>query len=177
MDDFTIQVFQSEIETQCKFVLLAASDLDSLLNTPPHQDFQAEHTTRIWCALQTILVSAANISKLLWGSKAKDEGPREKLRDSIKIDKTSPLHSKRVRNAFEHFDEFIDAMPASIYVGRNIGPPGMIQIGNETPDTRFGQFDPASGDLTFWNRSTSLNAITQEVARILPLIRGQLASR
>ena len=41
MDDFTIQVFQSEIETQCKFVLLAASDLDSLLNTPPHQDFQA----------------------------------------------------------------------------------------------------------------------------------------
>jgi hypothetical protein len=176
VDDFKIRIFQSELQTQCEFVLLAGNDLDALLNMPFHAA-EGDHTTRIWSVLQTILVSAANISKLLWGSKADDEASRKPLRDSIKIGTMSPLRSKRVRNAFEHFDEFIDKMPANIYVGRNIGDPNSIRIGNEPPETRFGQFDPSAGEVTFWNRSISLLDLINEAARILPLIRDQLASR
>src|SRR5438105_3747627 len=98
MDDFRLKIFLSEIETQCQFVQLAANELDSLLKAPVGLAQPAD-TKRIWNALQTILVSAANISKLLWGSKSEDEEPRKPVRDAIGIDDRSPLRSKRVRNA------------------------------------------------------------------------------
>jgi hypothetical protein len=93
------------------------------------------------------------------------------LRDILDTHDDSPIRPKRVRNAFEHFDEFIEKMPNTIFIGRNIGPPHMIHVGGEPEGTRFGQFDPNTGEVTFWDRTANLREIIQEAQRIRSLAR------
>lgn len=134
-------------------------------------------TTGAWFALQNILVAAANLSKLLWGSSGKREAEREALRNSIGVDNTSPLKSLDVRNDFEHFDERIEdwyvRQGQSIYIGRNIG--GGIYIEDEGEGRRFGEYDPSTGMVVFWTNSARLPDIIGEVRRILPLVEAETA--
>lgn len=173
MDEFKLGIFQSEIGTQSEFVLLAAKELDKVLRDPPRMSTTGRavgHTTQIWYLLQTILVSAANISKLLWGSEEAD-APRDDLRESLEVEADSPIRSKRVRNAFEHFDEFIENMPNTIFIGRNIGAQGSIVVEGHEPATRFGQFDPSTGEVTFWERTTNVVEVVREVERIFAVLQ------
>ena len=172
MDDFKLDIFHGEIGTQCEFVLLASKALTQDLERtrPLPKDSIVDHGTMIWFWLQAILVSAANISKLLWGSEEAD-APRADLRASLEVTDASPIRPKRVRNAFEHFDEFIEKMPNTIYIGRNIGPPSSVVISAEVPNTRFGWFDPATGDVTFWDRTANLVEVINEIERIYTVLR------
>lgn len=161
-----LRVFQGEVLNQCEFAGLASQDLDAALTD--------SNTTRVWMALQQILVSAANLSKLLWGSSDEDEAARAPLRESLQVGDDSPIRSKRLRNAFEHFDEWIDkwwnTLESKIYISRSIGRPGSIRIGNSSHEhERLGHFDPETGDVTVWNRRVNLNEILSEIARILPI--------
>jgi hypothetical protein len=131
-----------------------------------------DQTTGAWYALQGILVSAANISKLLWGSSSNPEkrkqieAERQDLRRSLAVTKKSPLHSRYMRNDFEHIDARIAAMkPGDNYIGRNIGPAVMISGGGR----RFGHYDPEADLVTFWRRAVNIRKIIDEAARIQPL--------
>lgn len=63
--------------------------------------------TATWSSIQSILISSGNISKILWPiSKYKERG--ERLRKLLKIDSNSVLKSRKFRNKFEHYDEFLD---------------------------------------------------------------------
>lgn len=138
-------------------------------------------TTETWLAIQGILVSAANISKLLWGSGRKDDekviarrAARQPLRDLLQIDETSPLASKALRNDFEHFDERIEEWlrgNPGAHLGRNIvhEPEGTKFFGDEEPGQRFGHFDPVTGVVSFWLNEVPLRELVAEVTRILPL--------
>lgn len=132
-------------------------------------------TTGPWLALQNILVAAANLSKLLWGSSGKREQERQALRDSINVDNASPLKSLDIRNDFEHFDERIEDWYVregqSIYIGRTIG--GGIHNENEGEGRRFGQYEPSTGMVVFWTNSVCLPDIIGEVRRILPLVEAE----
>jgi hypothetical protein len=161
-----LRTFQGEALNQCRFAALASQDLDAAL--------KAMDTPRIWMALQQILVSTANLSKLLWGSSDADEESRAPLRESLEVTGDSPIRSKRLRNAFEHFDEWIDTWwkkdSRHIYISRNIGPAGMIQMGDSSREQeRLGHFDPETGKVTLWDREADLNLILGEIGRILPL--------
>lgn len=146
----------------------------------------AEITNRTWFALQGILVSAANISKLLWGTgrdpnRAKTEADRRKLRLSIGVGYRSPLRDRELRNGFEHFDEKLDAWARSGqplgYIGRNVGPLTALRIaGTSMSRERFGHYDPATGRVIFWTRkSASIPRIVTEVRRIYPLVVAEFA--
>src|SRR5437764_5751138 len=120
VDQFVRRLFRDEIEMQCKFVLLGAVRLDQaeaeLTASPSTQEEwmagkrrnPSEPLTRIWLALQDILVSAANISKLLWGRPGGRAAEREDLRSLLRISDSSPLRSPDLRNDFEDFDERIE---------------------------------------------------------------------
>jgi hypothetical protein len=61
----------------------------------------------VWSCIQSILISSGNISKILWPiSKYKERG--KQLRKLLKIDSESVLKSRKFRNKFEHYDEFLD---------------------------------------------------------------------
>ena len=173
MDTLVLRIFQHEVELQCRFILASVHELNATQVLRGQDD--------VWRQLQTILVSSANLSKMLWGSgtnkaerKAK-EAERKPLRDSLQIEDGSPLRDRNLRNDFEHFDERVERWfglsEHRNYMGRNIGPPNMV-VGLETGD-RFQHFDPTTCVVTFWDRSVSLSEIIAEVQRILPLAHAE----
>lgn len=71
----------------------------------------------MFAAVQGILSAAALVSKVLWPAparwlaaerKAAMETRGEHLRALVSVPDESPLRSRAVRNAFEHFDEHLD---------------------------------------------------------------------
>jgi len=169
-----------EVETQCKFIALASHDLEAALREP-HED---EWIDDAWMALQTITVSAANVSKLCWGSREKrPEACKtcKPVRDALSLSDSSPLNDAKVRNGFEHFDEHIEKWAEdvlngtrpSLYLSRGIGPsivPIAQRHGKPIP-SQFGNYDPETGRLEFVDRSISVPRIVAAAAELLPKAR------
>lgn len=61
----------------------------------------------IWSAIQSILISSSNISKILWPKRKYAERGQE-LRKLLAIDSKCVLKSRKFRNKFEHYDDFIN---------------------------------------------------------------------
>jgi hypothetical protein len=171
MDKFVLRIFQGEVELQCRFVVSAAHGLNAALLNGSTND--------IWRHLQMILIGSANLSKMFWGSQGRLEAQRQPLRDSLQVSNDSPLRDPDLRNDFEHFDERLERWFSEDahhnYVGRNIGPPTMIQ-GIPT-DRWFQHFDPETTKVTFWDHEVTLNDLVQEAARILPLAEAEVRKR
>ena len=116
-----LRVFQAEVELQCKTILHSWHQLQAALITSNNDE--------AWKELQVILVSAANLSKMFWGSGGRREEQRARLRDSLQVVDTSPLRDPNLRNDFEHFDERLEdwysASERHNIITRAIGPYGM----------------------------------------------------
>ncbi len=176
MDDRLLWIFQAELKTQCEFVVIGAQIANANLTG------ERPHTRAIWFGLQGVLISASNASKLLWGTGRTDKEveqraeERRPLRESVQVDDSSPLKSRRIRNSFEHFDErlmawFGERGEKNPYLGRNISEPGGIVVGAEPTPDHFGHFDPSTCVLTFWEESVELNPLVAEAERILDCLQ------
>lgn len=121
MDSHVRYVLVLEVERQAKFGLMAVSDLNAAL--------ASQDTDRVWYSIQSLLIAAGNVSKLLWPAKAYAERGQT-LRQALSISDESVLAPRTFRNHFEHFDERLEtwsvADPPRNFVDSNIGPPGMI---------------------------------------------------
>jgi hypothetical protein len=170
MDDHLIRIFAAEIELQCRFILMAMHELN--------RAGVAGNDQELWMALQTIVVSAANLSKMLWGSfspgriRARAER-RAPLRAALGVSDESPLYDMNLRNDFEHFDERLDTWKdaprgGNIYIGRNIGSGNAIFVAGQPAEPHFHHFDPATARVSFWQHEVDINAIIQEVQSLLP---------
>jgi len=140
-------------------------------------------TYRTWFALQGILASAANLSKLLWGSddprmtqakRDQREAERKALRDSLGVTDESPLKSRRVRNAFEHFDERLedrlrDPTKRRVYIGRNIGG----HSPEATSEEMFGHYFRDDGIVVFWDKSISVPELVAAARNLLPVAESE----
>jgi len=104
METFVLRILQGQVELQCKAVVSAAAELDDALQLQ-HPDIDG-----VFIALQGILVAAANLSKLLWGSAGRKAVERTRLRDSLGVPDDSPLKDPELRNDFEHFDGIANAV-------------------------------------------------------------------
>lgn len=91
------------------------------LNAAENQFDQIEK----WGAIQSILVSSGNVSKILWPSKKHRERGKL-LRQFLKIEDDNILASRVFRNHFEHFDERVekhfDNSPTGVYIDRQMNP-------------------------------------------------------
>ncbi len=176
---------ESEIEFQCKFAIMAAERLTEALTPRDRTSTQMEwatnpklvpgyRTTCAWEALQTILVSAANISKLLWGSRSGKESvrrdraaKRKPLRDRLHVQDGSPIESLRVRNQFEHFDEKLEERhdkAGPIHAQRNIDV--NISGGNLPQPQHFGHYNSTTGQVAFWDDEMYIPDVLAEIRRI-----------
>ena len=90
--------FLSEIIFQADLVLNSNERLLQCVDTFDH--------IGIWSAIQSILISSSNISKILW-PKTKYRERGQELRDLLKIDSNCILKNRKFRNKFEHYDDFI----------------------------------------------------------------------
>ena len=160
MDPFLLGIFQTHVRAQCLYVINGYIALVAAL--------QGQDKDRAWEAIQQIVVSAANVSKLLWGQRGSRAADRKDLRDSLGVLDKSPMRSPDMRNHFEHIDERIDRWwadsPNHLMADANIGPYPITRsfATNET----FRHLDSTTGSLWFWGESYDLPAIVKEAQRI-----------
>jgi hypothetical protein len=99
MNGLQEMILIEEIVLQSKIAQRAAERLRAT-----HDDFDDVET---WCSIQSILVAAGNVSKILWpNAKYKIRG--ERLRQLLKVEKDNPLSNRKFRNHFEHYDERVE---------------------------------------------------------------------
>lgn len=81
----------------------------------------------VWCSIQSILVAAGNVSKILWSqSNNKSKARSKKLRKMLNIEDDNILSDRKFRNHFEHYDERIqtwfDSQSSGAYVDLAFNP-------------------------------------------------------
>jgi len=97
-----------EIVLQTKIAFRASERLQDT-----HEHFDNVET---WCSIQSILVAAGNVSKILW-PRLKYKARGERLRQILKVANDNPLSSRKFRNHFEHYDERVEEWFSNNYRG------------------------------------------------------------
>ena len=142
MGNEVLRVFLWELQRQCRFGLRAFQDLRSSL--------ERGDTDLLWYSVQAILISAGNVSKLLWPAAEQFQERGQTLRTLLSVPEESPIAPRTFRNHFEHFDERLEHWAnmkgRGAVVDSNVGPTGM-----------FGGFEPAQ---LLRNFDTSRLAVT-----------------
>lgn len=141
-------IFISEIVKQAKIAGRAAARLPA-----PNNDFDE---IEVWCSIQSILVAAGNVSKILWPSqKYKMRG--KMLRTLLSVDDSNPLSDRNFRNHFEHYDERIEDWfkknLSAVYTDSIIDPLESMRMFKSAKHHRA--YDPLTKMLKF--RGESLN--------------------
>jgi hypothetical protein len=167
MDSLLLEHFQHQTYLQCRFVLIAAKQLDEAMS-------QRGGVTDIFYSLQNLLTSAVNISKALWGTGDAMAEARKPLRESIGISDDSPIKDdqlRQLRNKYEHFDEKLDdwwkQSEQHILLDLIVAPKSAFAIEGAGKKDWFRHYDPKTKCLTFWDQQVDVQAIRDEVTRLL----------
>ncbi len=160
MDESVLRILQRETERQCRFAVMAIEDLQEALQTA--------ETDRIWYSVQSFLVAAGNLSKLLWPSDAHIPERAKELKISLGVHDSSPLAPRTFRNHFEHFDERLEDWATSSkrqnFVDSNVGPSGMIS--GVDPEDYLRNFDTTKGAITFRGDEYVLKPMLDEIVQL-----------
>jgi len=118
MKEFQDMIFIGEILLQSKIAQRAFERLKAT-----HENFDQ---LEVWCSVQSILVSSANISKILWPPGKNRQLRGKRLRETLKVEKNNILANRKFRNHFEHYDERIEERfqnsPNGVYVDLAMNP-------------------------------------------------------
>lgn len=118
MKEFKDSIFLGEILLQTKIAFRANERLDSSQDTFDNLEVR--------CSVQSILVSAANVSKILWPTTKKHQKRGDRLREILKVEESNPLSNREFRNHFEHYDsrieEWFDNCSGGVYVDLAMNP-------------------------------------------------------
>lgn len=111
-------VFIGEIVKQAKIAIRAAERLAAT-----NQD---SDELEVWSAIQSILVAAGNVSKILWPSRKSSSARGQVLRKLLNVDDQNLLSDRKIRNHFEHYDERIEDWfednNSAVYMDSSIDP-------------------------------------------------------
>jgi len=151
-------VLISEIVLQSKIAQRAA---DRLQDT--HTNFDK---VEVWCSIQSILVAAGNVSKILWPrQKYKSRG--ERLRQILNVNEDNLLSDRKFRNHFEHYDERIEewfnTQSSAVYGDLAMNP--SLRVSMATNDNRG--YNLFNNTLIFRGESLDLNEILNALEEIL----------
>jgi hypothetical protein len=157
---FAKHVFLGEIEYQSQFAARAAEHLQTCAdNFDPIE---------IWSAVQSILIAAGNVSKILWPPRSRSAPRGAMLRALLDIDENNAISDRNFRNHFEHYDERIEdwlsSTHSAVYVDQIIGPPpGLLR---DFPQNAHRGYDPSTQTLSFRGESMNLESILRALDEI-----------
>ena len=146
-----------EIVTQSKFAEKAADQLA-----------KSSDSVEVWGSIQSILVAAANVSKILWPARKRYMARGKQLRELLGVDDDNLLSDRTLRNHFEHYDERIedwfDNNKSAVYMDSRIDPfePTPFSL----PQLFHRSYNPTSRTLSFRNESIDLAAVLAALAEI-----------
>lgn len=153
-------VFIGEIVKQAKIAKRAAERLPA---TTDHFD-----ELEVWCSIQSILVAAGNVSKILWPSRKTSAARGEMLRTLLNVDDRNLLSDRKFRNHFEHYDERIEDWfeknRSAVYMDSRIDP--FESIWGSNPANLHRAYNPLTQTLTFRGESVDLAALLNVLEEI-----------
>ena len=122
----------------------------------------------ILSSIQMILISAGNVSKILWPPRRASAARGATLRALLGIDDNNPLSDRRLRNHFEHYDERIEHWFASKnsanYTDLIMGP--LQGYACQFPSNVHRGYDYTTQTLTFRGESMNLGAVVKALTEI-----------
>ena len=157
INPLAVMVFIGEIISQSKFAEKAANQLA-----------KSSDPVDVWGSIQSILVAAANVSRILWPSRKQYMERGKQLQQLLGVDDDNVLFDRTLRNHFEHYDERIEDWFNSnnpvVYMDSSIDPfePGPLSL----PNLYHRSYNPTSRTLSFRDESFDLNAILAALAEI-----------
>ncbi len=164
MDSRLINLFQSEIKNQCDFALHSIESINKLM-MPPTANFDSNE---VWFYIQSFLISTANVSKLLFGTKPKISTERKLLRKTLNVSDDSAIRIRDMRNHFEHYDQRIERWNKTStrrnFADKLIGPTNMIS--GIDPQDHFRHFDTSKGAIRFNGEEYLIQPIVDELVKI-----------
>lgn len=166
MDRRLIKGFDQFLEQQCGFVEFAYQDL---VKAVARRD-----RDRVWFSIYALISAAARISRLFWSTKKYAERGKD-LRAKFDVDDESPLHSRLVRDVFEHYDEHFEKWvmeghcrhDGMLYVDSTIWlapKSGISMVDRYRESLRF--FDHPTMTVTFLNRTLNIDSVIKETRRL-----------
>jgi hypothetical protein len=157
---FAIHLFLSEIAFQSE---LAARAAERLVTSTDQVD-----SVDIWSAIQSILVAAGNVSKILWPARRRYDPRGTMLRELLGVDEDSALSDRKLRNHFEHYDERLEDWLSSnhsvVYVDQIIG--SLSGYLRDFPQNAHRNYDPATQILAFRGEAISLRSLLESLKEI-----------
>jgi hypothetical protein len=121
--------------------------------------------------LQNIANQGAAISRYFWPSDPKYAKRGSALRVALKVEDSSPLRERKLRNIVEHFDEYLDDFLKKCLAGQFIPD----YFGPKPPDDRgplmfFRAFFTNTGEFEILGQIFPLQPIVDEIQRIHKLL-------
>jgi len=151
-------VLIGEIVLQSKIAHRAADRLKAT-----HDNFD---NVEVWCSIQSILVAAGNVSKILWpNQKYRSRG--ERLRQMLNVNEDNLLSNRKFRNHFEHYDERIEEWfnnhSSAVYTDLAMNP--SLRRSMATNDHRG--YNSFNNTLIFRGESLDLSEVLNALEEIL----------
>jgi hypothetical protein len=177
-DDARLAIYMGEIRRHALVAQTAVDSLDEVFKSMPVDQ------NRLFMSVQSFLVSSAMVSKLAWPETknaeqraadpvaqwTKDRG--KKVRAALKLNKTSALHSKELRNTFEHYDERLDKFTSKSYntftLNWTVTTSSSVAaaMGDHEDMPMVTWIDPDTLTVRIMTAKTSLRDINAEVQRV-----------
>ncbi|MGI6241085.1 MAG: hypothetical protein ACOYJW_04010 [Candidatus Omnitrophota bacterium] len=153
-------VFIGEIVLQSKIAELSAKRLSAIKDNFDQIE--------VWSSIQSILVAAGNVSKILWPQEKKYAVRGKRLRELLKVDDNNLLSDRSLRNHFEHYDDRIEkwfkGRSSAVYSDLAIDP--LKSMRRNFPTNHHRAYDPLTQTLTFRGESFDLAAVLKELKEI-----------
>lgn len=147
----------SEIVMQSK---IAERAFERLNNASDHLEF--------WSQIQSILISASNVSKILWPVRKNHKSRGEHLRKLLGVANDHLISDRTIRNHFEHYDERIqewfENTNSSVYRDLELNPfePNSWSF----PQSSNRKYNEVRKTLTFRNESINLSEVVTALLEI-----------
>lgn len=133
-----------------------------------------EPSAKIFATVQEALTHAAALSRFFWPVQKENQlsvARGKRLRNAFSLDDTSALKWRKLRNAFEHFDDDLDRFLLQDHAGCFFPSPqvGDHALADEAIGHIFKLVDPQHGVCVLLGKKFEFLPIRQEVLRILSL--------
>lgn len=177
-----VALFLGEIQRQCNFALIVYDSMKtSLAMMKSGDNAELDH---FWYSVQSFLVAAANISKILWPSSSSGSllppevnSRGDILRRLLLVDNSSILKSREFRNHFEHYDFRIEEWAKKTtdwtIVDFNVVPSYIIAGYSNISKMR--NFNPDTFVLTFKDRNYQMLFVVKSIQELLENTKNALS--
>ncbi|WP_104384143.1 hypothetical protein [Sphingobacterium sp. HMA12] len=162
MNGLQEMILRSEIVLQSQIAKRAAERLCAT-----YANFDNVET---WCSIQSILVAAGNVSKILWPNhKYKTRG--EHLRRLLKVKEDNLLSNRKFRNHFEHYDERVEEWfensSQGVYIDLAMNPSFRNHVFNEPSLNTHRGYNSINNSVVFRGETLYLDEVLAALDSIL----------